>query len=202
MRINGILYRIFRAPKKGQVKVHLGPGKKNYLPGWINLDANLLTAKIDVWANIIDPLPFHNSTVDAIYSHHVIEHLPDLRSHFKEVYRCLKPGGAYRIGGPNGDMAIKKFMENDLEWFGDFPDTRRSIGGKFENFIFCRQEHLTILTFSYLEELMSDVGFVNIRKCIPIKETYQNLFQECLAFEFETDFTYPHTLLLECQKPG
>src|SRR5439155_1368995 len=55
MRANGFLYRRFRAPDGGNghvVKVHLGPGQKNYIPGWINVDANVLTAKIDVWADL------------------------------------------------------------------------------------------------------------------------------------------------------
>ena len=154
MKFNGYLYRYMRAPRHGTLLVHLGPGQKNYIDGWVNVDANMFTAKCDIWADLRNPLPFHDATVDAIYSHHLIEHLPNLGFHFREVYRCLKPAGAYRVGGPNGDAAMKKFILNDKLWFGEFPDKRESIGGRVENFIFCRQEHLTILTFSFLEELM------------------------------------------------
>jgi predicted SAM-dependent methyltransferase len=203
MRANGVLYRLLRAPRRGTVRVQLGPGQKNYLPGWINVDANIFTAKCDVWADLRDPLPFHDETVDAFYSHHVIEHLSNLRSHLREVYRCLKSGGVYRVGGPNGDAAIKKFVEGDEQWFDNFPDQRASIGGKFENFIFCRQEHLTILTFSYLEELMTNAGFIEIRSCLPIRETSRpELFDECLHKEHESDFVTPHTLIVEARKPG
>ena len=52
----------------------------------------------------------------------VIEHLPDLPGHFAEMFRALKPGGVFRIGGPNGDSAIRKFVEGDSAWFSDFPD--------------------------------------------------------------------------------
>jgi len=31
MKCNGVLYRNFRAPRKGVVKVHLGPGQKKYI---------------------------------------------------------------------------------------------------------------------------------------------------------------------------
>jgi predicted SAM-dependent methyltransferase len=117
MKISGFFYRQFLAPRIGMVKVQLGPGKKNYLDGWINVDANAFTAKCDVWANIIDELPFHPETVDAVYSHHVVEHLPNLANHFLDVFRCLKPGGIYRVGGPNGDIAIKKFLENDHKYW-------------------------------------------------------------------------------------
>lgn len=202
MRINGWVFRRFKAPKNGTVRVQLGPGQRNYIKGWINVDANMFTGRCDVWANLINPLPFHDSTLDAVYSHHMIEHLPNVKAHFEEVYRCLKRGGLYRVGGPNGDSAISKFVENDDQWFDDFPDNRRSIGGRFENFIFCRQEHLTILTFSYIEELMSEVGFVNISRCRPVMETCApEKFQDCLAKEFESDFDVPHTLIVEGKRP-
>ena len=94
MRANGLIYRAMLSPRPGDevVRVQLGPGQKNYLPGWINVDANTFTCKCDVWADLRNPLPFRDGTVDAFYSHHVIEHLPDLASHFAELFRCLKPG--------------------------------------------------------------------------------------------------------------
>lgn len=202
LKINGLIYRHFRAPKKGELKVHLGPGQKNYIHGWVNIDANMFTGKCDVWADLRNALPFHGETVDAFYSHHMIEHLPNIHFHLSDVYSCLKPGGTYRVGGPNGDSSIAKFLENDMDWFCDFPDKRKSIGGRFENFIFCKGEHLTILTFSMLEELMKDIGFEEISLCKPVKETnYPGLFSDSLLKEDESDFEMPHTLIIEATKP-
>jgi predicted SAM-dependent methyltransferase len=205
MRVNGIIYRAFRAPVAGVVKAHLGPGQRNYLPGWINVDANLFTAKIDVWANLNNPLPFRDNTVDVFYSHHVIEHLPDhyLPTHCREMYRSLKPGGVIRVGGPNGDSAARKLVEGDAAWFSDFPDSRKSVGGRFANFILCRGEHLTILTFSYLEELLSAAGFVNIKRCQPATETFHPdlIDSNVLSKENESTPDVPHTLLVEAEKP-
>jgi SAM-dependent methyltransferase len=148
------------------------------------------------------PLPFRDDSVDAVYSHHVIEHLPDLYAHFREVHRCLRPGGVYRFGGPNGDSAIQAFVRGDASWFTDFPDARKSIGGRLENFVFCRQEHLTILTESYLREILESLDFCEVRCCVPTKETgHPDLFQECLALEYESDFDLPHTILIEASKP-
>lgn len=205
MEANALLYNLLRSPQKNnsqQIKVHLGPGRNNYLNGWINVDSNKFTAKVDLWANISEKLPFNDQSVDFFYSHHVIEHLPSLQLHFEEMYRSLKLGGKIRVGGPNGDSAIKKFLENDLEWFPDFPDKKLSIGGRFENFVFCRKEHLTILTQSYLEEILTNVGFVNIKVCLPTKSTnFPNwIDQTVLEKEWETDFEYPHTLIIEAEK--
>jgi predicted SAM-dependent methyltransferase len=202
MRLNGLRYR-YLTKKSDQQRVHLGPGQNNYLIGWVNIDANAFTTHCDVWCNLRYTLPFENNSVSAFYSHHVVEHLPSLVQHFADVYRCLKPGGSYRVGGPNGDAAIHKFVENDLEWFDSFPDDRASIGGRFENFVFCRQEHLTILTESYLTEIMSKTGFEKIQAMKPSLSTSKDeLFSDCLAIEAESDFDWPHTLILEGHKPG
>lgn len=204
MRLNGWVYRNFRTPKKSDKnaqRVHLGPGQKAYLPNWINIDANMFTGKCDIWADLRNPLPFHDETVKAVYSHHMIEHLPDLESHFKDVYRVLEKGGVYRLGGPNGDSAIKKFMENDLDWFGTWPDEYDSIGGRFVNVVFCRNEHLTILTESFLTELAKRANFSSIKKLLPVKETqFPDLFSDCLETEHEDDFETPKTLILELIK--
>jgi predicted SAM-dependent methyltransferase len=203
MWLSGTIYRTFRAPRNGDVRVQLGPGQRTYLDGWINVDANMFTGRCDVWADLRHRLPFRDGSVACVYSHHVIEHLPNLKWHLEEVFRCLRPGGVYRVGGPNGDEAIAAFARGDAAWFSDFPDARMSLGGRFENFIFCRQEHLTILTESYMRELLTSVGFARVTQCLPVKETnFSELFGECLAVEYESDFNYPHTLILEAVKPA
>lgn len=203
MRANARIYRAVRAPRRGTVKVHLGPGQKNYIPGWFNVDANIFTGRADVWADLRAPLPFHDVSVDCAYSHHVIEHLPDLDAHIREIYRCLKPGGVVRIGGPNGDAAISKFLEGDVCWFGDWPIKRRSIGGRLENFIFCKGEHVTILTFSFLEEILQDAGFDHIACARCAADTFfPEWFGEVLKYESEDTPATPHTLIVEAQKPN
>jgi predicted SAM-dependent methyltransferase len=202
MTVNGWVHRNLRARGATGQRVQLGPGQKNYLPGWLNIDANMFTARCDIWADLRNPLPLPDGSVAALYSHHVIEHLPAIEAHVRDAYRVLRPGGVYRIAGPNGDSAIRKFVERDAAWFDSYPDDRRSIGGRFENFIFCRQEHVTILTESFLGELLADAGFVEVHRCLPVRETrFPQLFSDCLAKEWESDFECPHTLVIEAVKP-
>ena len=204
MRFNAFRHRLFPR-RRGTLKVHLGPGQMNYLDGWINVDANFVTAKIDLWADLGDKFPFTDGTVDAFYSHHVIEHLADakLPRHFGEMFRCLKNGGVIRVGGPNGDVAIDRFISGDSKWFSNFPDNRRSIGGRFANYILCRGEHLTILTASYLEELAGDAGFREISFCKPVVETrVPKVFDDqVMSKEWESTPEFPHTLIMEARKP-
>jgi predicted SAM-dependent methyltransferase len=202
MAVNAMLYRALRAPRQGFVRVHLGPGQRHYLSGWINVDANMFTGRCDLWADLRQPLPFFSNSVDCFYSHHVVEHLPDLAAHLRDVFRCLKSGGAYRFGGPHGDNAIRMFQERNASWFSDFPDKRASIGGRLENFIFCRGEHLTLLTESYMRELLQGAGFEAVQPYMPTVDTgHDDLFADCLAHETEHDLACPHTLIIEARKP-
>ena len=202
MRINGGLYRRFRQNGR-PIKAHLGCGQKNYLPGWVNVDANFITAKIDLWANLEQGLPFRNNSVEKVYSFHVIEHLPDsaLAPHFREMFRVLAPGGVIRVGGPNIDNACRKLLADDSAWFPNFPDARASVGGKFANFVFCRNEHLTALTQSYLQEVALGAGFTDLHFCTPVDQTVY-FDSDVLQIEYEDDKEYPHSILLEARKPG
>jgi len=202
MAINKWLYRVFRNPNKTLLRVHLGPGQLNYLDDWVNIDANCITARRDLWMDLRATLPFSDHSVDAFYSHHVVEHLPDLDRHFRDVFRCLKPGGLYRVGGPNGDISIDRFLKGDSQWFSAFPDHRTSCGGRLDNYLMCRGEHVHLLTSSFLTELLTDAGFTEIQQCIPTQSTSNaNLFSDCLKIEWESDLSAPHTLLLEAKKP-
>jgi len=207
MRMNSAFYRRFRAPRRGTLKVQLGPGRDKYFEGWTNVDANLFTARCDVWADLRHSLPFRDTTVDAFYSHHVIEHLPEnsLFFHFSELYRCLKPGGVIRVGGPHADNAMKKFVEGDIAWFSsDFPDKRESIGGRLSNFLLCRGEHLGLLTSSFLREIAGAVGFDEFRLCAPVRETHhpQYFDTQVLGKEHEGTPEAPHTIIIEARRPA
>lgn len=199
--LSGVAYRQVKAPRSGFQRAHLGPGQRNYISGWINVDANRFSGKCDVWADLRNPLPFHDETLDAIYSHHMVEHLPDISAHFADAYRCLKPGGVYRVAGPNGDTAIRKFQEGDAAWFGDWPDKYESIGGRLNNFILCRNEHLVILTESLLRELLGRAGFTQVTPAVAsVSTSYPALFEDCLRYEHESDLDAPRTVVLEARK--
>jgi predicted SAM-dependent methyltransferase len=204
MRLNGLRYRLFPGKRINGAasKVQLGPGQKNYLGGWINVDANLISSRPDIWADLRFKLPFRDGQVDCFYSHHVIEHLPNLDNHFREMFRCLRPGGVIRVGGPHGDNAVQAMLSGRTEWFGDWPTKRRSIGGRFENFIFCRGEHLTILTESFLRELAEDAGFVDVSLVAPKQTRFPQWFGEDVwALEPNPIPDLPTTLLIEAVKP-
>lgn len=202
MRVNAFVHRLLW--RRRPAKAHLGPGQGNYLEGWVNVDANAFTARCDIWSDLRYALPFPAESLDAAYSHHVAEHLPDLRRHFRDVFRCLRPGGVYRVGGPHGHNAMKKYLEGDAAWFSDFPDSRASVGGRLDNFLLCRNEHVAILTPSYVRETATAAGFEYLGELEAARSThFPELFgAEVLGKEWETDRESPHTLIVELRKPG
>lgn len=200
MRLNAWRHRVLPTRLKLR-RAHLGPGQKNYLIDWINVDANLVTSKPDIWADLRHQLPFPDQSLDAIYSHHVVEHLPDLDFHFREMFRVLRPGGKIRVGGPNGDAAMRAYLEGYGDWCGSWPTNRRSVGGRFENFIFCKGEHLTILTEGLLREIAEDSGFEQIEFTTSGKSRHENVFGDVFSKESESTPDLPKTLLVEAVKP-
>jgi hypothetical protein len=69
--------------------------------------------------------------------------------------------------------------------------------------IFCRNEHLTILTESYLTELALGAGFEEVLVCVGGRDTGREDFisKEVLSTEHEPTPNAPKTLLIEANKP-
>ena len=87
-----------------------------FRPGWHTVDMIRADVLLDLRK---DRLPFESASVDAFYSSHVIEHL--LRENganlFREVYRCLKKGGVFRVVTPDMDLLLERYREGDWRFF-------------------------------------------------------------------------------------
>ena len=56
--------------------------------------------KVDVIANLCEPLPFDDNCADTLVSFQVMEHLPEPVLFLSEAFRILKPGGTIIITVP------------------------------------------------------------------------------------------------------
>ena len=102
--------------------------------GWLNFDASptLRIQKIPVvgkwitknrvtfpdavkYGDVLKGLPLANNSVDHMYCSHVLEHLSfqDFHNALKEVHRCLKVGGEFRVVMPDLKPIAEKYLKSD-----------------------------------------------------------------------------------------
>tara|TARA_Y100000591_G_scaffold264592_1_gene237997 strand:+ start:303 stop:959 length:657 start_codon:yes stop_codon:yes gene_type:complete len=131
------------------LKIHLGCGK-NVLEGFLNFDNNVflllkfipfieyllgLFKSIPKWfcefiiisreknikyCDASKKIPFQDSTVDLIYSCHMLEHLDqnETKIFFNESYRVLKPNGIMRIVVPDFERLVDNYkFDKDVNKF-------------------------------------------------------------------------------------
>ena len=115
MWVSGRLYKHPRARRlsKVPVKAQLGPGRATYLDDWINVDANIITAKTDAGANLRDELPFHDNIVDVFCSHHVIEELASAAD-FVDIHQRV-PVSETAHPDQIGKQVLSREYENTLK---------------------------------------------------------------------------------------
>lgn len=142
--------------------VNIGCGSK-YIEGMVNVDGNILRKK-DMWLDVTLGLPFPNDTIRGIYASHVIEHfqVKTVRRLFGEFHRVLKPGGTLRLVVPSLEYAVGAFASNDLAKFPEWPDKFSSIGGRFNNFMLCANQHRLMLDMTFLQELLTEARFTSV----------------------------------------
>ena len=102
---NGATAVIARGPRieAGRLlQLHLGCGHQR-IPGWVNCD---LTpgAAVDLAFDVQQsPWPFETNAAAIVYASHLLEHLRDPWTFFREAWRVLQPGGDVVLRLPYGD---------------------------------------------------------------------------------------------------
>ncbi len=174
------------------IKLNIGSGLTIY-KGWINIDGNISVflsnfpefikriffkysnakkaININEYTKILKEnkflhhnvqygLPFKDSSVDYIYSSHFFEHLyrKDGEMFLKECYRVCEKNGVIRICIPDLAYVIQLYLdgneESALEYF--FLNNENP---KYFN------SHKYMYNFKLMKQLLSEVGFSDIKKC-------------------------------------
>lgn len=94
--------------------LHLGCAD-TYLDGWCNIDYARPGRRLDLRWDLRRPLPFPDAAVEAIFSEHVLEHIPypGAMRLLRECYRLLKIGGVCRIGVPDFERYLRSYLGQD-----------------------------------------------------------------------------------------
>lgn len=98
-----------------------------YHPYWHNLDtpneyyAERQKGRLQILYDLTSksPLPFADSSIAIAYTSHVIEHIEneDVQYLFDEIFRCLEPGGYFRITCPDIDLEYDAYSNGDISFW-------------------------------------------------------------------------------------
>lgn len=117
--------------------LHIGPGRKEHLPGFETLDIHA-GPNIDHVADARS-LPFPDQTFDLIYASHIIEHVPwyDTIKLLQEWHRVLTPNGALEVWTVNAVKVARLLIEQEdgTPWFN--PDGWKRRNKKDNPYLWC-----------------------------------------------------------------
>jgi SAM-dependent methyltransferase len=89
------------------VKLNLGACDRR-LPGFLSVD---ICPPADVIADLSQPWPWADSSVDEVAAFDVFEHLPDKRQTMNELWRVLRNGGRAQIEVPSASKGDGGFCD-------------------------------------------------------------------------------------------
>jgi len=102
--------------------------------------------------------PFDDNSVEAIFSSHVVEHLPlhGARVCMKNAYRVLREGGVLRLIVPNLDRCVAEYKaDTAYEWACDFFEADRVSEKNMHHFMYNPKS---------MARLLRDSGFSDIQQ--------------------------------------
>ena len=96
-----------RLAENSEIRLELGSGAVAGKGGWTTVDM----VGADIRHDLRRGIPLRDNTVDAIYSSHLLEHIPypQLIPFLEECHRVLKAGGTFSVCVPNAGMYIRAY---------------------------------------------------------------------------------------------
>lgn len=119
---------LYTEVSRPEVPCYLNVGAGDfYHPYWHNLDmpndyyADWQRGKLHILHDLtsLHALPLRNDSLKIAYTSHVIEHLDNesVQHLFSEVYRCLEPGGIFRVTCPDMDLEYDAYSRGDRHFW-------------------------------------------------------------------------------------
>jgi len=127
------------------------------LGGGSNCMAECLTVdtdpRADAYVDATTPLPFPDSSLDAIFCEEVLEHVDERSASglLAECFRTLKPARVIRVTTPDLDYFLRRALQGEPGADSELND------------VFLNHGHKHLYTRGALAGAFSKVGFTNIR---------------------------------------
>ena len=154
---------------------------------------------IDLTWDITKPLPLANSSLNGVYSEHVLEHLPFdvVPVILRDWVRVMKPGGTLRVLVPDAELYLNTYLAiRSGETARKFPYHRdEATPMMMVNRCFRDYDHLFAYDFETFERLLRDAGFHTIERKGHNEGRDSNLL-------IDSDERECESLRIECIKPG
>lgn len=130
-----------------KIKLHIGCGKRDFGPGWTNIDSQQLP---HIHCHDVTKLPFPDKSVSYIYSSHLIAYFDrqEIIPILKEWLRVLKPCAKLRIATP--DWGVLRRMAVPL------------LGPLYGKMNEPPIYHKTVYEYAGLKALLEQVGFTDV----------------------------------------
>jgi predicted SAM-dependent methyltransferase len=165
-------------------KVQLGTSHSP-VAGWLNTDLLPCSPEV-VYLDATKRFPFKDSTIDYVFSEHVIEHVEyqDALAMLRECYRVLKPRGKIRMSTPDLRVLAGLLSSEKTEsqnFYIDFatrkflPDVTYCKEVFVINNAFRAWGHQFLYDRQTIETTLRTIGFDNIRYYRPGESDDENL---------------------------
>ena len=108
------------------------------------------------YLNVVRRWPFASGSFAAVYSSHVLEHLPlhGAKACVREAFRCLGPGGVLRISVPDLDAHIADYRSaTATDWAINFFEANETSEKNMHHFMY---------NFVSMSALMREAGFATV----------------------------------------
>ncbi len=146
------------------IRLDIGAGDV-HRPGWVTLD---ITDDCDLFWDLRNGIPFPSSSVEIVYSSHLLEHMPyDAgQAVLGEALRVLKPGGLISVCVPNARLYIDAYLEiaplaPDHDFWEPALVSRRGID--LLNYVaYMGGEHACLFDQDSLTHRLNAVGFTDV----------------------------------------
>jgi predicted SAM-dependent methyltransferase len=172
-------------------RLNLGSGPLR-IPGWVSVD--IVGMNADLTWDLRRGVPFADSSVDAIFLEHVVEHFTfsDTLALLAECRRVLVGGGTIRLGVPDFGRYMESYAGDRKFIEGLRPRRPTPLLAVAE--VALRHGHRSVWDAETLEQVLNDAGFVDVcRRAFGDSE---------LEPPPDTPYREPETVYAEARRPA